>query len=74
MVKSSSIQFQYIVKMNTDQKVEPVPITRIESFEIDKKVSNNEIGLEKKEVVDIPGKEVDRAKTTANYISLKQVR
>lgn len=59
--------------MNTDQKVEPNPLKRIESFEIDKKVSNNEIGLEKKEVVDVPGKEVDRVKETANYISLKQV-
>ena len=61
--------------METAPKQDTSPIKRVESFEIEKKVANNELAVEKKEVVDITKKPEENVPTTtsSSYISIKQV-
>ena len=53
MAGDSSFGMACKFDMETAPKQDTSPITRVESFEIEKKVANNELAVEKKEVVDI---------------------
>ena len=75
MAGDSSFGITCKVDMETAPKQDTSPITRVESFEIEKKVANNELAVEKKEVIDISKKPEENVPTVtaSNYISIKQV-
>lgn len=75
MAAVSSFDYSFKIEMETAPKQDTSPITRVESFEIEKKVANNELTVEKKEIVDISKKPEENVPTVSasNYISIKQV-
>ena len=76
MAGDSSFGIACKFDMETAPKQDTSPITRVESFEIEKKVANNELAVEKKEVIDISKKPEENVPTitASSYISIKQVR
>ena len=75
MVQDSSIVISFNFDMETAPKQDTSTVKRVESFEIEKKVANNELAVEKKEVVDISKKTEENVPTSTapSYISMKQV-
>ena len=75
MAGDSSFDDFFKIEMETAPKQDTSPIQRVESFEIEKKVANNELAVEKKEVIDISKKPEENVPTitASSYISIKQV-